>query len=493
VSNPNEPPRLQPREPHRPPVSPETATVFGRPDGVDGAFAPRGSHGGGSAARDAGPQVADPDPVLAEAFGRTTGDAESLQRDPDARYGESTEPESEPDPWRDPHAPATLTDPAVSVPADPKPASYGPKIGVRELLFGDRVSWRALAALAAVAVVIAVVGGFVGRWTAEVTDPLHSKKVSISTKQPNSGDPKSRVTQVVNAMSRAVVSIEVRTDDALAGGSGVVIDKNGYILTNYHVVMTAAADKSAVLSVLTYDSTRLPARIVGTDPATDLAVVKVDDVDNLAVAQLGDSDKLQIGEEVVAFGQPEFLRNSVTSGIVSAVHRPYSEGNYPDSDQPGAVLDAIQTDAAVNHGNSGGPLVDMDGHVIGINTAGLMGGQDGGSIGLNFAIPSNEASDVAQSLIRDGKITHPQLGASVADVANKAVSGAQVKNVVSGSPADRAGLKEGDVITAFDGRSTEDSAGLSVAVRKSSTGKPVPFTYWRDGRSLTGSVTLTAG
>lgn len=490
MTNPNEPPRLAPRAPHRPPVSPETSSVFGRPDGVDGAFAPRGA---GAPKRGPAPQVAPPDPVLAEAFGRTPADDESLQRDPDARFGESTEPEQEPDPWRDPEAAATLADPAVAVPEDPKPAASGPKLGVRELLFGDRVSWRALASIAAVAVVIAIVGGFVGRWTAEVTDPLHSKKVSISTKEPNSGDPKSRITQVVNAMSRAVVSIEVRTDDALAGGSGVVIDKDGYIVTNYHVVMTAAADKSAVLSVLTYDSTRLPARIVGTDPATDLAVIKVDDVDNLAVAQLGNSDKLQIGQEVVAFGQPEFLRNSVTSGIISAIHRPYSEGTYPDSDQPGAVLDAIQTDAAVNHGNSGGPLVDMDAHVIGINTAGLMGGQDGGSIGLNFAIPSNEAASVAQALIRDGKIIHPQLGASLADVANKAVSGAQVKNVVAGSAADRAGLKEGDVITSFNGRPTEDSAGLSVAVRMAETGKPIPFTYWRDGRALDGTVTLTAG
>ncbi|MFZ2238187.1 MAG: trypsin-like peptidase domain-containing protein, partial [Gordonia amarae] len=410
---------------------------------------------------------------------------ETLQRDPLASYGVPDEQPAPADPWRDPDSAPALDRPALSVPVAPEPTVAGPKLGVREVLFGNRISWWALGTLAVIALLIGLVGGLLGRWTAEVAAPLHSDTVKLHQSD-SGGDANGKVAAVAQAVAKSAVSIDIRTASAYANGSGFVIDAKGYILTNNHVVSMAANDRSATLEVVFSDRTRVPARIVGRDIRTDLAVVKVDNVENLTVSKLGNSDKLQIGEDVVAFGSPLGLDRTVTSGIVSAMNRPVPLKPDAESDTD-AVIDAIQTDAAINPGNSGGPLVNGKAEVVGVNTAGLVPG--GGSIGLGFAIPINQALPIAKSLIADGKVNHPQIGINASSVRNDRVLGAQVRNVVEGGAADRAGVRENDVIISFNNRTIESADELTVAVRTSSIGAKVPFTYWRDGRTFKATIT----
>ncbi|WP_376740262.1 S1C family serine protease [Gordonia paraffinivorans] len=475
--------RLTPGRRGHVPVSPETAQVFGRPAGVRGSFAtdtrtdpvPQ-------------PQIAPPDPVLAEAFGRPPGSDETLQRDPLAAYGQTEDEPRPEDPWRDPESPARLTEPALSTPEAAPPTDPGPKLGVRDVLLGNRISWVALATLAVIALLIGIVGGLMGRYTAEVAAPLTTDSVELATDDSTRGDePRSSIAGVAQSVEKSVVAIDVRASGAYATGSGFVIDKAGYILTNNHVISIAASDKNAKLEVVFFDRQRVPARIVGRDPKTDLAVLKVDNVKNPTVSVLGNSADLQIGEEVVAFGSPLGLNRTVTHGIVSALNRPVALTPDAESDTD-AVIDAIQTDAAINPGNSGGPLVSAEGKVVGINTAGRLGA-GGGSIGLGFAIPINDAKPIAEALIRDGKVNHPQIGVNVSSVRNERVLGAQVRNVVSGGPAERAGVRENDVITSFNNRAIESADELNVAIRTAKIGQEVPFEYWRDGRTFKGTIT----
>ncbi|GAA1894674.1 MAG: trypsin-like peptidase domain-containing protein [Williamsia herbipolensis] len=470
--------------PTRPAPDPATAAVFGRPDGVDGSFAAPEQQ----RARPRQPVTAPPDPVLREAFSRPDDATDTIGRDPDARYGAPTDEADPPDPWRDPGSIAALSTPAVSVPETPAPTIPGHRLGVRELLFDRLVSRQALVVLAVLALAVGALGGLVGRYTAEVVPPLHSDTVSLRQTDSSPESRQGRVADVAAAVENAVVAITVRTSGAVGTGSGVVLDKQGYIVTNNHVISLAATQRGSV-EVTFSDRQRVPARIVGRDTKTDLAVVKVDGVDNLTVAALGDSSDLRIGQEVVAFGSPLGLDRTVTSGIVSATGRavPLRPDETSDTD---AVIDAIQTDAAINPGNSGGPLVDDDAKVIGINTARADSG--GGSFGLGFAIPIDEAREVAQELIRDGRATHAQIGVSASSVRNDRVLGAQVRNIVAGSPAASAGLREGDVVTEFDGRPIDGADELTVAARTAPVGRAVPFSYWRDGRTFTGTITPAA-
>ena len=195
---------------------------------------------------------------------------------------------------------------------------------------------------------------------------------------------------------------------------------------------------------------------------------------------------MQVGEDVVAVGSPLGLSKTVTSGIVSALHRPVRlNGEGTDTD---AVIDAVQTDAAINPGNSGGPLVDFDGHVIGINSA--IRSESGGSVGLGFAIPADVVTEVAQSLIRNGEMRHPDLGINARSVVNDATSGAEVANVRAGSPAQQAGIVEGDVIVKVGDREVTDADELVVAVQSQEIGAVVPVTLIRDGRPVEVTVTL---
>nr|WP_253649201.1 trypsin-like peptidase domain-containing protein [Williamsia deligens] len=465
-------------------ITADTVAVFGRPDGVEGSFAAPEQQ----RARPRQPVTAPPDPVLREAFSRPDDASETIGRDPEARYGEQVEDDAPADPWRDPASIAAMDRPAMAVPSSPEPTIPGHRLGVRELLFDRMVSRRALLVLAVVALAVGALGGLIGRVTAEVVPPLHSDTVSLgeTTSPPDTRD--GVVAAVAAAVEKAVVAITVRTSGAVGTGSGVVLDKQGYIVTNNHVIALAATQR-ATLEVTFADRQRVPARIVGRDTKTDLAVIKVDGVDDLTVAALGDSANLRIGQQVVAFGSPLGLDRTVTSGIVSATDRavPLRPDDTSDTD---AVIDAIQTDAAINPGNSGGPLVDDDAKVIGINTARADSG--GGSYGLGFAIPIDEVREVAGELIRDGRATHAEIGVSASSVRNDRVLGAQVSNIRAGSPAASAGLREGDVVTEFDGRPIDGADELTVAARTAPIGKSVPFTYSRDGRVFTGTITPDA-
>lgn len=477
-------PVLAPRPVYRPHVDSHTAHAFRRPSGQSGSFSPR------SARAEAETPVAPkgpPEAVLAEAFGRPPGSSEVLQRDPDA-VTEGPTVAGPADPWRDPDAQARLGAPALHAPTTQE-LPRAERLSARQVLFGSRVAPRALLALAAIALAIGLVGGLVGRLTAETASTLTSRKVSLE--QTDSDQPHGPIAQVADAVLPSVVSIRTTVGENGATGSGVVIDGNGYVVTNNHVISMAAQDQSgrARIQVTFSDGTRTPASIVGRDPKSDLAVLKVD-VKNLTVAQLGKSGDVQVGDAVLAIGSPLGLSKTVTSGIVSALHRPVKlEGEGSDTK---AVIDAVQTDASINPGNSGGALVDADGHVIGINTA--IRSESGGSVGLGFAIPVDQMTEVAQTLIRDGSIHHPVIGVSARQktVANEVMSGAEVADVQPGSPAADAGIVEGDVIVRVGDREVTNPDELVVAVQMNDIGQSVNVQLIREGRQVDIPVTLAS-
>jgi S1-C subfamily serine protease len=399
--------RLAPRPVSRPPVDPAATRAFGRPEGFSGSFL------GTDAVRDQGdytPTEQAPDPVLAQAFGPQNGSGDSLQRHPadaGALDAERDQDSDQPaDPWRDPSAIPSLGTPAV--PPSAPTVVYAPvgKLGVRDVLFGGKVSWLALATLMIIAVVIAFIGGWVGNKTAQTVEAFTTSKVTLQTNN-NPEAPAGRFATVAAAVADSVVTVEAVSDTEGSQGSGVVVDGRGYIVTNNHVISEAATNPSAFkISVVFNDGKEVPANLVGRDPKTDVAVLKVDNVDNLTVARMGDSEKIRVGEEVIAAGAPLGLRSTVTHGIVSALHRPVPlSGDGSDTD---TVIDGVQTDASINHGNSGGPLINMSSEVIGINTAGKS--LSDSASGLGFAIPVNEVKDTVAALIKDGKISHPTLG-----------------------------------------------------------------------------------
>jgi putative serine protease PepD len=292
----------------------------------------------------------------------------------------------------------------------------------------------------------------------------------------------------------SVVTINISTSQGQGTGSGVVLKTDGYILTNYHVISGASGNGD--ISVVLTDGTREPATIVGTDPSDDLAVIKVKASSDLVAAEFASSSKLTVGQTVVAVGAPLGLSDTVTAGIVSNLSRPVTTGDSSGNTQ--AIFNAIQTDAAINPGNSGGPLVNLNGAVVGINSAiatdAALGGSSSGNIGIGFAIPSDEAARIAGELITNGSATHASLGVKVTDQnLNGTVSnsvGALVTDVTSGGPADKAGIKKGDVITDLGGQRIDSSSALVAAVRSHAPGTEVSLTYLRDGKSHTVNVTL---
>ncbi len=486
----NSRPRLAPRPISRPPVDAASRQTFGRPDGLQGSFVAERVRP--PKYRDQGefrPHDQPADPVLQEAFSRPAGATDTLQRHPIDAGALAAEKNGagvdEPDdPWRDPAAAAALGSPAVETPLPPTAPGYNGKLGVRDVLFGGRVSYLALAVLLLIALLIGTLGGVIGRKTAEVVEAFTTSKVTLSTPG-NTELPAGRFAKVAAATAGAVVTIESKSDQEGMQGSGVVIDGHGYIVTNNHVISEAANNPSQFKTTVVFnDGKEVPANLVGRDPKTDLAVLKVDNVDNLSVAQLGDSDKVRVGDEMLAAGAPLGLRSTVTHGIISALHRPVPlSGEGSDTD---TVIDAIQTDASINHGNSGGPLIDMNSQVIGINTAGKS--LSDSASGLGFAIPVNEVKQVTQTLIKDGKIVHPTLGISTRSVSNAIASGAQVANVKAGSPAQKGGILENDVIVKVGSRKVADADEFVVAVRQLAIGQDAPIEVVRDGRHVTLTV-----
>jgi serine protease Do len=270
-------------------------------------------------------------------------------------------------------------------------------------------------------------------------------------------------------------------------GSGVIISPDGYIVTNNHVV-NGAMDIRVTMS----DKKILKAKLIGTDPLTDLAVIKIDGT-NLPSVPWGDSKELRPGQTVLAFGNPFGFRFTVTRGIVSALNRPN-----PMSDDPRKPGGFIQTDAAINQGNSGGPLVDARGEVVGINT--FLISPSGAFSGMGFAIPSQIVKPTVDTLIRDGKVSHGYMGIGISDVTPENAkffhlndaNGAVVTQVESDSPAAKAGVKIGDVITDLDGKKVADAGELQMEVGQKRPGTTIKLGLMRDGKTITSPVTLEA-
>ncbi len=259
-------------------------------------------------------------------------------------------------------------------------------------------------------------------------------------------------------------------------GTGMIIDAQGFILTNNHVVGGASK-----VQVLLADGSKYAARVVGTDPKTDLAVVKIDAKKTLPHLKFGNSDTVEVGEWVVAIGHPRGLDETVTTGIISAKHR-------RGITDPSGYQDFLQTDAAINPGNSGGPLLNLRGEVVGVNAA--IASSSGGFEGIGFAIPSNMAVYISRELITKGKVERGWLGVSVQDLSYElsktmgieGTRGALVSEVIKGSPADKAGLKQGDVVVAYNGKEMRDAAQLRNEAASTPIGKAATVTVIRDGK-----------
>jgi putative serine protease PepD len=310
------------------------------------------------------------------------------------------------------------------------------------------------------------------------------RQVTVSDGRPAAATSLS-VTDVYNRSHKAVVEITVRstaTGDLPFGGSqtqqalgsGFVYDTAGHIVTNQHVVNGAEQ-----ISVRFWNGAAYRATLVGSDPSTDLAVIKVAaPASMLHPLALGNSSSLQVGQGVVAIGSPFGLEETVTTGIVSALHREMTAPNNF------TIADSIQTDAAINHGNSGGPLLDLSGKVIGVNAQ--IESDSGGNDGVGFAIPSNTVRSIATQLIGSGSVEHAYLGVGIAAAAD----GVRLTEVRPGTPAARAGLQAGDVVTAIGGQRVRDASALSTAIDAKKPGDRVTLTYLRNSQTRTATITL---
>ncbi|MBB5956384.1 putative serine protease PepD [Saccharothrix tamanrassetensis] len=323
------------------------------------------------------------------------------------------------------------------------------------------------------------VGGYLGYQAADTSGPVTNALNAPLPAQQTGNAPEGSTEQVAQKVLPTVVQVQVGG----GAGSGIVIGSDGLVLTNNHVVESAAG--GGPLKVQFQDGKSADAKIVGRDPSSDLAVVKASGVSGLATAEIGNSGDLRIGQQVVAVGSPFDLNGTVTSGIVSSLNRPVRAGG--ENGNQATVLNAIQTDAAINPGNSGGPLVNMRGQVVGVNSAiyspNRTQSSQGGSVGIGFAIPIDQARRTAKELSETGKATQTVLGVQVLDGAN---GGAQVREVTAGGAAEQAGLKAGDVITKFGDRTIDSSDALVAAVRSRAPGEKVQLTV--DGRTV--DVTL---
>jgi len=334
------------------------------------------------------------------------------------------------------------------------------------------------------------------------------RQVPVTSGEPAASTSPLSVAEVYNQAHRAVVEITVSSSQAdpfggqeqsQAQGSGFVIDSDGHIVTNEHVV-----DGASSVSVRFWNGDTYKADVVGSDPSTDLAVIKVDAPESvLHPLTVADSSRVQVGDAAIAIGSPFGLEETVTSGIVSALHREMRAPN------EFTINDSIQTDAAINHGNSGGPLLNSSAQVIGVNAQ--IAGSTGANVGVGFAIPSNTVRKIADGLIDNGKVEHAYLGVSVQTIPEsvadqlKLVAGAELNEVRTGTPAKKAGLRAstgeqtvdgtpyvtgGDVITEVDGQAIQTSEQLQRAIDSHKPGDTIKVTYWRNGDSHTVDVEL---
>ena len=481
------PDRLGPRPVTASRPTPGQQAAFGRPPAVAGGF-------DGNRPPPAPRPVPPPPPeALLRAFGPPAGQT-GLQDPPGGRPGRRRtatgpwwKPDARSDPWRDNSAPAGLGAPAVY----DEDAQTGPVIvdaqGRKKLRLRDlsvRLSVLVLLAVLMVGAAGGSVGWLLTRSAGET--PLLAPGTELSevdagiTREPGS------VSDIAARVTPAVVSIEVRVGQAGATGSGVVVEADdGYIVTNNHVVSGADGVEGAEIRAVFSDGSGSAARIVGRDPASDIAVLKVEKP-GLVPAQLGDSADVVVGDPVVAIGSPLGLAGTVTTGIVSALERPVRlSGEGSDTN---AVISAVQTDAPINPGNSGGALVDATGAVIGINTA--IASVGGGSVGLGFAIPIDTVRDIAEQLISTGRAVHAALGVNARSVTDGTRDGALVLNVEPGSAAAKAGIREQDVVIEVEGKAVGSSEELVVAVDSHDPGEIVTVEVVRGGSSREVEATL---
>lgn len=394
-----------------------------------------------------------------------------------------------------PYAPAPRTAPvtpgqghAYAPPPPPAPSSPPAPAAAR------RTPWLTLVGTATGAALVASVAtaGLVGAFgtTPATTPTTAAEEPAASTTVPVAGSTSQQPDweAVADAVRPSVVAIDVRTAQGAGTGSGVLIDTDGHVLTNDHVVGDAVDDG---LRVTLSDGRVYEAEVVGLDPTTDLAVIRLTDPPaDLTPAQVGSSDEVEVGEAVMAVGNPLGLDSTATTGIVSAVDRPVSTSDGGST----VVTNAIQIDAAINPGNSGGPLFDAQGAVVGITSSIATDGSSNGSIGLGFAIPSNLASRIAEQLIEDGTAEHAFLGVGLVDGTASADGtvrrGAQVEQVSDGSPAADAGLRTGDVVVAIDGSPVSGAESLTAHVREHGAGDTAVLTVVRDGAESEVTVTF---
>ena len=338
------------------------------------------------------------------------------------------------------------------------------------------------------AVIIALIAGGIGA-TIGRTASINIGANLVSTKNTVERAPDS-IAALAARVIPAVVSISVKGATVSDTGSGFFLDSNGYVLTNNHVVEAAAT--SGTITVELSNGKKYGAKLMGRDNSYDLAVLKID-VTSAPTLQLGNSDLVQVGDSVIAIGSPLGLSGTVTSGIISSKNRAVTTGN---GSGESSFINALQTDAAINPGNSGGPLVDATGAVIGVNSAiaTLGSSSQSGSIGLGFAIPINQAKKTAEQLIKTGSATYPIMGISVDTrfTGTGALISSESIGVTPGGPADKAGLKIGDIITNFDGVEINNSDELIVAIRSKSVGDKVKVKYIRNKISKEATVTLAA-
>jgi putative serine protease PepD len=335
-----------------------------------------------------------------------------------------------------------------------------------------------------VALIAGAIGASIGRTTTQNIGANLVQTENVVERAPGS------IAALAARLIPAVVSIAVSGGGNSGTGSGFFLDSDGFILTNNHVVESAA--NRGRITVETSDGKKYPATLVGRDSSYDLAVLKIN-VQAAPTLQLGNSDQVMVGDSVIAIGSPLGLSGTVTAGIISSKNRAVTTGNgFGES----SFINALQTDAAINPGNSGGPLVDSTGAVIGVNSAIATLGvsSQAGSIGLGFAIPINQAKKTAEQLINTGSATYPIMGISVDTqfTGVGALISKESTGITPGGPADKAGLRKGDLIVALDGSDIENSDELIVAIRSKNIGDKVKVKYKRNSITREVDVVLAA-
>ncbi|HWL03034.1 MAG TPA: trypsin-like peptidase domain-containing protein [Microbacteriaceae bacterium] len=424
------------------------------------------------------------------------------------------EPQDTPVPQETPPSPAYQEPIRVYVPAQepPRRRSWLPVVGglVAGAVFGAAAGG---------------IGGFVVAQNASGSGQAGASPTSPQTITVNDLDDVNVITAVAASAIDSVVTLAVSAEGVGSGtGSGVVLNSDGYIVTNTHVVTLGGATADPVIRVTTSAGRVYDAKLIGTDPLLDLAVIQVEGASELVPIEFADSSELNVGDVTIAIGSPLGYAGTVTSGIVSAIDRsiqvqssaaPEEDSTASDGggsenpfdnfrfDLPGVTttpsrgtiqIPVVQTDTAINPGNSGGALLDASGRLIGINVA--IAGSTGGNVGVGFAIPSNVVARISSELIENGVATHGLLGVTVVNVASDPaqadadIIGASIQSVVDGSGAAEAGLKIGDIIVSFDGIPITSRNDLTAQVRTRAIGDVVDVVYVRGGQSHTVSVTL---